>query len=256
MTEENENIIEADELQHQQQLSEELTEESSEISQDQNADPSPDEEIFEGDDIDEDELDDDLETAEKRPEPPPLPKTLKTEEGHEVNLESVVEAVLFASDEPITPNRLVNILEVGSVKQIRESVEHLNEKYKEANSAFRIDQIAGGFQMMTLDAYNHWLKKLIRVRTENKLTQASLETLAVIAYKQPIIRADVEAIRGVGSGEMIRGLMHKGMVKIAGRAEILGRPLLYGTTKKFLDVFGLNTIKDLPKAEELKKPKE
>lgn len=197
--------------------------------------------------------------AENEPEvaaDQPLPKTLKTDQGHEVTLESVVEAVLFASDEPITANRFVNILEVGSVKQVRESVEALNEKYKAANSAFRIDQIAGGYQMMTLDAYNHWLKKLIRVRTENKLTQAALETLAIIAYKQPIIRADVEAIRGVGSGEMIRGLMYKGLVKISGRAEILGRPLLYGTTKKFLDSFGLHTIKDLPKAEELKKPEE
>lgn len=197
--------------------------------------------------------------AENEPEvaaDQPLPKTLKTDQGHEVTLESVVEAVLFASDESITANRFVNILEVGSVKQVRESVEALNEKYKAANSAFRIDQIAGGYQMMTLDAYNHWLKKLIRVRTENKLTQAALETLAIIAYKQPIIRADVEAIRGVGSGEMIRGLMYKGLVKISGRAEILGRPLLYGTTKKFLDSFGLHTIKDLPKAEELKKPEE
>ena len=237
MTEENENIADENELQHPQQVSEE-TETEEPLSED------------------EDMLEDEPGADDQRPEPAPLPKTLKTDEGHEVTLESVVEAILFASDEPITPNRLVNILEVGSVKQIRESVEHLNEKYKEANSAFRIDQIAGGFQMMTLDAYNHWLKKLIRVRTENKLTQASLETLAIIAYKQPIIRADLEAIRGVGSGEMIRGLMHKGMVKIAGRAEILGRPLLYGTTKKFLDVFGLNSIKDLPKAEELKKPKE
>ncbi|MBW8034757.1 MAG: SMC-Scp complex subunit ScpB [Planctomycetes bacterium] len=234
MTEENENITAEDQLQQVQQEPE-------------TDGPGPEAESIE---------DDELQTPEKRPEPAPLPRTLKTDEGHEVTLESVVEAILFASDEPITPNRLVNTLEVGSVKQIRESVENLNEKYKQANSAFRIDQIAGGFQMMTLDAYNHWLKKLIRVRTENKLTQASLETLAIIAYKQPIIRADVEAIRGVGSGEMIRGLMHKGMVKIAGRAEILGRPLLYGTTKKFLDVFGLNSVKDLPKAEELKKPKE
>lgn len=238
MSEENENITAEEDIQQEQEKPKQLSEESVGIS------PDPD--------LDTEEP----ETPAESLESSALPKTLKTDEGHEVNLESAVEAVLFASDEPITGNRLVNILEVGSVKQIRESVENLNEKYKEANSAFRIDQIAGGYQMMTLDAYNHWLKKLIRVRTENKLTQASLETLAIIAYKQPIIRADVEAIRGVGSGEMIRGLMHKGMVKIAGRAEILGRPLLYGTTKKFLDVFGLNTIKDLPKAEELKKPKE
>ena len=108
--------------------------------------------------------------------------------------------------------------------------------------------------MMTLPAFNPWLSKLIKVRTDSKLSPAALETLAVIAYKQPIIRADVEAIRGVASGEVIRNLMYKGLVKIVGRAEILGRPMLYGTTKKFLDAFGLNSLKDLPKVDELKNP--
>jgi segregation and condensation protein B len=107
---------------------------------------------------------------------------------------------------------------------------------------------------MTLGRYNHWLKKLLRVRTDTKLSQAALETLAIIAYKQPVIRADIEAIRGVAAGEMIRGLMYKGLVKIVGRAEVLGRPMLYGTTKKFLDIFGLQSIKELPKVEELRKP--
>lgn len=174
----------------------------------------------------------------------------------EPTLESVTEAVLFASDEPLTAARLVSIVESGSVKQIRECVENLNEKYKESHSAFRIEQIAGGYQMMTLNAFNHWLKKLVRVRTDTKLSPAALETLAIISYKQPVIRADVEAIRGVASGEMIRSLMYKGLVKITGRAEVIGRPMLYGTTKKFLDIFGLNTLKDLPKIEELKKPTE
>lgn len=176
------------------------------------------------------------------------------EEGVEPTVESVVEAILFASDEPVTPKRLVDIVEVGGVKEIREAVKKLNDKYREMNSAFRVEEIAGGLQMMTLSNYNHWLKKMIRVRGDSKLTQAALETLAIIAYKQPIIRADVEAIRGVGSGEMIRSLMYKGLVKISGRAEVLGRPLLYGTTKKFLEVFGLGNLKDLPKIEELKKP--
>ena len=108
--------------------------------------------------------------------------------------------------------------------------------------------------MMTLPAFNPWISKLIKVRSDNKLTPAGLETLAIVAYKQPIIRADVEAIRGVASGEVLRNLMYKGLVKIVGRAEILGRPMLYGTTKKFLDAFGLNTLKDLPKIEELKAP--
>jgi segregation and condensation protein B len=178
------------------------------------------------------------------------------EEGIEPTVTSAVEAILFASDEPITPNRLAGIVEVGGVKEVKDAVKELNDKYRQYNSAFRIEQIAGGFQMMTLSNYNHWLKKLIRVRGDTKLTQAGLETLAIIAYKQPIMRADVEAIRGVGSGEMIRSLMYKGMVKIAGRAEVIGRPLLYGTTKKFLDMFGLNNLKDLPKVEELKRPEE
>jgi segregation and condensation protein B len=98
------------------------------------------------------------------------------------------------------------------------------------------------------------LRKLVKVRSENKLSPAALETLAIIAYKQPIMRVDIEAIRGVVCGEMVRQLIDKGLVKIAGRAQVLGRPLLYGTTKRFLDVFGLNSLKDLPTAEDLKKP--
>ena len=172
----------------------------------------------------------------------------------EVDLDSVVEAVLFASDEPLNAARLVNIVEAGSMKQIHQCIKNLNRRYKEGKFSFRIEKIAGGYQMLTLPGYNLWLQKLLRVRSDNKLTAAAMETLAIIAYKQPVIRADVESIRGVASGEMIRSLMYKGMVKIVGRAEVLGRPMLYGTTKKFLETFGLNTLKDLPKIEELKKP--
>jgi segregation and condensation protein B len=168
-------------------------------------------------------------------------------------VESVVEAVLFASDESLSPQRLADIVGTN-VRQLRKHIDDLNEKYKLNNNAFQIEQIAGGYQMLTLSVYSHWLKKLIRARDDSKLSQAALETLAIIAYKQPIMRADIEAIRGVAAGEMIRNLMYKGLVKITGRAEVLGRPLLYGTTKKFLEVFGLNSLKDLPKAEELKKP--
>ncbi len=177
-------------------------------------------------------------------------------EDFEPTVESVVEAVLFASDEALSVQRLVNIVEAGSIKQVRDCVKELNDKYRSNGSAFRIEQIAGGYQIMTLDVFGYWLKKLVRVRTETKLSQAALETLAIISYKQPVIRADIEAIRGVAAGEVIRNLMYKGLVKIVGRAEVLGRPMLYGTTKKFLDIFGLNTLKDLPKIEELKKPEQ
>jgi segregation and condensation protein B len=178
------------------------------------------------------------------------------QEDFEPTLESVVEAVLFASDEPLSDARLVSVVEAGSVKQIREHVANLNRKYDQGRFAFRIEQIAGGYQMMTLSPFNYWLKKLLRVRTDTKLSPAALETLAIVSYKQPIIRADVEAIRGVASGEVIRNLMYKGLVKMVGRAEVLGRPMLYGTTRKFLDVFGLGSLKDLPKVEELKRPQQ
>jgi segregation and condensation protein B len=171
----------------------------------------------------------------------------------DVTIESVTEAVLFASDEPLREARLADIVGT-SASQIRRHIKTLNDKYQANNNAFRIEQIAGGYQMMTLSSYNHWLQKLLRVRDAGKLSPAALETLAIIAYKQPIIRADIEAIRGVAVGEIIRALMYKGLVKIIGRAEVVGRPLLYGTTKKFLEVFGLNSLKDLPKIEELKKP--
>jgi len=167
--------------------------------------------------------------------------------------ESVLEAILFATDEPLTESKLAGLVEI-TTKQVREGIESLNAKYAAENHAFRIEQIAGGYQMLTLNTYNFWLKKMLRARSDNKLSPAAMETLAIIAYKQPIIRADIEAIRGVAVGEVIRSLMYKGLVKITGRAEILGRPMLYGTTKKFLEIFGLNSLKDLPKAEELKNP--
>jgi segregation and condensation protein B len=174
-------------------------------------------------------------------------------EDFELTTESVTEAVLFASDESLTEARLADIVGV-SVRQIRQHIKSLNERYQANSNAFRIEKIAGGYQMLTLSCYNSWLKKLIRVRDDSKLSTAALETLAIIAYKQPVIRADVEAIRGVATGEIIRSLIYKGLVKIVGRAEVLGRPMLYGTTKKFLQTFGLDSLKDLPKVEELKKP--
>jgi segregation and condensation protein B len=168
-------------------------------------------------------------------------------------VESVIEAILFASEEPLSDSRLAGIVET-TTKQVRDCIQSLNDKYERNHNAFRIEQIAGGHQMLTLPTYNTWLKKMLKVRSDNKLSPAAMETLAIIAYKQPVIRVDIEAIRGVAVGEVIRSLMYKGLVKIVGRAEILGRPMLYGTTKKFLEVFGLNSLKDLPKAEELKKP--
>jgi segregation and condensation protein B len=141
-----------------------------------------------------------------------------------------------------------------TTKQVNEVVDGLNQKYENHGHAFRIERIAGGLQMLTLPQYNGYLKKLLRARDDSKLSPAALETLAIVAYKQPVIRTDIEAIRGVACGEVLRSLMVKGLVKIVGRAEIIGRPMQYGTTRKFLEIFGLNSLKDLPSIEELKRP--
>jgi segregation and condensation protein B len=170
------------------------------------------------------------ETGEDAEEQNDLPEQGQSDEP---TVETVVEAVLFASDESLTDNRLAKIVETSG-KQVRQCIAKLNEKYQANNNAFRIEQIAGGYQMLTLSTYNYWLKKLLRARSDGKLSPAALETLAIIAYKQPVIRADIEVIRGVAAGEVIRTLCYKGLVKIVGRAEILGRPMLYGTTKKSL----------------------
>ena len=228
---------------------EEIPVEESAIIEPSDEDGDIEEVLVEDDDF-EDVTDEEEDVEEVMEEQTDLPEQ---EPEEEPTVESVMEAVLFVSDEPLTDARLAKIVD-GTPKQIRQHIDNLNEKYRANNNAFRIEQIAGGYQMLTLSRYNLWLKKLVRERSESKLSPAALETLAIIAYKQPVIRADIEAIRGVAAGEVLRSLCYKGLVKIVGRAEVLGRPMLYGTTKKFLEVFGLNTLRDLPKIEELKKP--
>jgi len=181
---------------------------------------------------------------QEQPEPSDEMEALPSEP--EITSARVVEAILFAADEPITPAKLADIVGTGGVKEIKKIIAELNEKYERMDCSFRIESIAGGFQMLTLGHFNPWLRKLLKVRGETKLSPAALETLAIIAYKQPVMRVQVESIRGVGAGEMIRQLIEKGLVKIVGRAEELGRPLLYGTTRKFLEIFGLASLSDLP----------
>ncbi|WP_206295192.1 SMC-Scp complex subunit ScpB [Humisphaera borealis] len=165
---------------------------------------------------------------------------------------ATLEALLMSTHHPLTPARLNEIMGAGSIRAIRNAVQALNESYEQSGRSFRIEQVAGGYQILTLPEHGEALRRLHQKEADAKLTKAALETLSIIAYKQPILRADVEAIRGVACGETIRSLMEKHLVKIAGRAEEPGRPILYGTTKRFLELFGLNSLKDLPKPEEFK----
>jgi segregation and condensation protein B len=170
--------------------------------------------------------------------------------------DKILEALLFSTHHPLTGQRLGELLDVKSQKAIKKAVQALNATYEETGRTFRVEQVAGGYQLLSLPEYGDVLKRLHQKEGDAKLTKAALETLAIIAYKQPILRADIEAIRGVACGETIRSLMEKHLVNIAGRAEEPGRPILYGTTKRFLQLFGLNNLKDLPQSEELPKPKE
>ena len=172
-----------------------------------------------------------------------------------LSIESVVEAVLFSSDKPLSAGRIAQILDVGNSKDVQEHVQTLNERYAETGASFRIQAIAHGYQMLTLEVYDKWLGRLFTKRSEARLSQAALETLAVVAYKQPSLRADVESIRGVAVGDVLSRLRHLKLVKVVGRADEIGRPLLYGTTNRFLEVFGLASLKDLPNVEELPAPK-
>ncbi len=169
--------------------------------------------------------------------------------GTEVTPESIVEALLFSSDAPLPGAKIAQVLGVGDAGDVRQHVDSLNEKYTANGAAYRIEAIAKGYQMLSLPVYDRWIGKLHQARADARLSGAALETLAIVAYKQPALRADVETIRGVAVGDMLNRLREMNLVRIVGRAEEIGRPLLYGTTTKFLEAFGLASLNDLPKID-------
>ncbi len=179
---------------------------------------------------------------------------LEPAEAH-TRLSAQIEALLLSSDRPLSEARLAELLDQagpGPEKTIREAVEQLNDDYERTGRSFRAQRLAGGWQLLTLPIFGELLAKLHHDRAQARLSPAALETLAIIAYRQPILRAQIEAIRGVGCGEVLRGLLERRLVKIVGRAEELGRPMLYGTTTHFLKVFGIGALDDLPHVEGLR----
>jgi segregation and condensation protein B len=166
---------------------------------------------------------------------------------------AALEALLLSTHHPLTAAQVADVLELPGSKGVKQAIAGLNAAYEETGRSFRIEQVAGGYQILTLPQYGPILQKLHAREADTKLTKAAQETLAVIAYKQPVLRTDVEAIRGVSCGETIRSLMEKRLVKISGRADLPGRPILYGTTRRFLESFGLNSLKDLPQPEGVEK---
>jgi segregation and condensation protein B len=159
-----------------------------------------------------------------------------------------LEAVLFAAEEPLAARRLAGLAELPDTAAARRLVDRLRDLLAAEGSAFRVEDIAGGYQLLTRPEFHPWLVRLRQTAGEPKLSGALLETLAIVAYRQPIMRADLEAVRGVHCGDALRTLMERGLVRIAGRDDSLGRPVLYATTKKFLQAFGLRDLRDLPPA--------
>jgi len=163
----------------------------------------------------------------------------------------IIEALLFASDTPITIQKLKEILEIDSVKDIRKGIDDLQIHYSKTNSAMTIIEVAGGFQIVSKEDYASYVQKLYKGRQASRLTQRALETLAIIAYKQPITKHEMENIRGVNVDGVVKTLLERNLVSIEGRQKAPGNPLLYGTTKYFLEYFGLKSLEALPKLKEI-----
>ena len=164
--------------------------------------------------------------------------------------DQIIEALLFANAMPINQAQLNQVFD-SSVPSLKESVERLNDFYLANERPYSINSIASGYQLVTNPDYDIWIRRLLGKSNKLTLSSAALDTLAIIAYKQPIGRYDIEAIRGVDSSGVIKTLLTRNLIMIKGRADGPGRPLLYSTTKKFLDHFGLNRLSDMPKLKEV-----
>ena len=166
------------------------------------------------------------------------------------NIKHIIESLLFVAEEPLTVDKIKRITAHAETKEIKDALAALSAEYDARPGGFYLDEVAGGFQIRTRPEYNEWIRKLIQPRPL-RLSKAALETLVIIAYKQPIIRSDIEHLRGVDCGGVLRVLLERKLIRVLGRREIAGRPLIYATTKHFLEVFDLKNLKDLPTPKEI-----
>lgn len=175
--------------------------------------------------------------------PPPAARLLDEPLGR-------IEAVLFLAKEPIPSRKLSRYANLADGTEARTLVNQLNQRYDKRGSALRVEQVGGGYQILTRGQFAPWLRRMRHVPGETRLSSPALEALAVVAYRQPIPRAEVEAIRGVSCGEILRQLMESDLIRIGGRGQDLGRPYLYVTTRKFLQLFGMKSLEQLPRADQ------
>ncbi len=164
----------------------------------------------------------------------------------------VVEALIFASSKPLTPAEIRKVTKVLTVSQIEKIVAELKEDYQKTDRCFELLEIAGGYELSTKREFAPWILKIELQRKARQATQSALETLAILAYKQPLTRAEIESLRGVDTSGVLNTLMEKNFIKIVGKKEVPGRPFMYGTTEKFLEHFGLKELRDLPSIDEIR----
>ncbi len=167
------------------------------------------------------------------------------------SLKLIVESLLFSSDRPISAKEIQSWIPETTLADIKAALKELDDDYSRMQRSFTLKEVAGGYQFRTHSTYAPYILRMLKT-SPTKLSKAALETLAIIAYKQPIMRQDIERLRGVDAGGMLRSLMEKGLIRIVGRKNLPGRPLIYGTTRKFLEVFGLKDLTSLPKLKEIK----
>ena len=163
----------------------------------------------------------------------------------------IIEAIVFASPEPITQKAMLKLLDTEPKEQVQAAIEELRRRYEDRPGGLQLVEVANGYQIVTRPELHEWVRRMFHERTTQKLSVQALETLAVIAYKQPITAAEITEIRGVNTAGVIGTLLERGLAKISGRKQVVGRPFLYSTTREFLDRFGLRDLNDLPKVEDL-----
>ena len=164
---------------------------------------------------------------------------------------AIIEAIIFASESPLPIDKIREILNEVDRSEIARLVQDLINEYEERRGGFLLQEVAGGLHFRTRSGLSFWINKLMKAK-QSMLTNAAMETLAVVAYKQPVVKSEIDRIRGVDVGSSLRGLMEKKLVKIMGRKDVPGKPIIYGTTKKFLEMFSLKDLSELPTLRELK----
>jgi len=171
----------------------------------------------------------------------------------EFDIKPILESLFFISDSPIRLESLVEILPESNKEAILEGIRQIQAEYEDRSKGIELTEIAGGYQFRTKPGFAGWVNRLKKMKAV-KLSQAALETLAIVAYRQPIIRPAIEEVRGVDSGSVLHTLLEKGLIKMMGRKDLPGRPIVYGTTKTFLEIFSLNRLSDLPSLQEIQPP--